>query len=75
MDANELARWLGLNAVPRVLEELLWVSRGYGVPDRDPLLWLPYRSAAFPEHDRSLDHLDDPKALLAAARDEFGAVW
>lgn len=58
-----------------VIEHLLRISHSYDVPDNDVMLWLCSRSAFFDEQDRPVDHLDDPQLLLAAARDEFGAIW
>lgn len=58
-----------------VIGELLAISRSYDVPDEDVMLWLCSRTSYFPEQDRPVDHLDDPLLLLAAARDEFGALW
>lgn len=58
-----------------VIGDLLSISRRYDVPDEDVMLWLCSRSSLFAEQDRPVDHLDDPQLLLAAARDEFGAVW
>ncbi|MFF0944152.1 hypothetical protein ACFYE2_07975 [Kocuria sp. CPCC 205300] len=58
-----------------VITALLELSRSYQVPVHDVIMWLCTRSAFFEEQDEPLHHLQDPEILLAAARDEFGAVW
>ncbi|MEX5234973.1 hypothetical protein [Kocuria arenosa] len=57
-----------------MIPALLEISRRYDVPDEDVVLWLCSWSSLFAEHDRPVDHPDDPQTLLAAARDEFGAI-
>lgn len=58
-----------------VIGQLLAFTRSCDVPDEDLMLWLCSRTAYFPEQDRPVDHIEDPELLLAAARDEFGAIW
>ncbi len=62
-------------AVRPIIPQLIRVSRSNGVPDEDLILWLVSRSTFFAELDRPVDHLDDPGRLLAAAHDQFGAIW
>ncbi|GGG64679.1 hypothetical protein GCM10011374_30450 [Kocuria dechangensis] len=66
---------LSTRTVLPVIEDLLATSRGYGVPDEDLVMWLCTPSAYFEEQDEPVNHLHHPDGVLAAARDEFGAVW
>jgi hypothetical protein len=61
--------------VLQVITALLEVARSYQVPVHDVILWLCTRSTFFVEQDAPMIHLRDSEVLLAAARDEFGAVW
>jgi hypothetical protein len=65
----------GTGEVLQVITALLEISRSYQVPVHDVIMWLCTRSAFFAGQDEPLNHLHDPTILLAAARDEFGAVW
>lgn len=58
-----------------VVHDLLVIARGYGVPDKDLVMRLCAPSAYFEEQDEPVNHLRDPDSVLAAARDEFGAMW
>lgn len=66
---------LSKGTVLPVIPELIAVSRSYGVPDEDLVLWLCSPTSQFVEQNRPVDHLDESEAVLAAAHDEFGAQW
>jgi hypothetical protein len=58
-----------------VITALLEIARGHQVSAQEVTMWLCAPSAFFEEQDAPVQHLHDPAALLAAARDEFGAQW
>lgn len=62
-------------SVLTVIPQLLALTRGFGVPDEDLVLWMAAPSAAFADQRRPVDHLNDPEKLLAAAEVHFGALW
>ena len=65
----------GTGEVLPAITALLDVARNYQVPVHDVIMWLCTRSTLFAEQDEPMIHLRDSEVLLAAARDEFGAVW
>lgn len=65
----------GTQEVLPVITALLEIARSYQVPAQDVTMWLCVPSAFFEEQDEPVKHLNDPAALLAAARDKFGAQW
>lgn len=66
---------LRARAVHPVIEDLLSITRGYGLPDEELVMWLCTPSAYFDEQDEPVRHLHNHEAMLAAAETRFGAAW
>ena len=54
-----------------VMEELIRLADANGWREEDLLLWLCSPTTSFDGEDRPVDHLDDPDAVVAAAKDEL----
>lgn len=62
-------------SVRPVITDLLQLTRGYGMPDEELVMWLCTPSGYFEEQDEPVHHLDDHEAMLEAAQMRFGPSW
>jgi hypothetical protein len=62
-------------AVLEVIEPLIRLADANKWSLEDLALWMCSPSTSFPEEDRPVDHLQEPEAVLAAAKNVFEAEW
>ena len=58
-----------------VVPDLLRISREYGLPDEEVVMWLCIPSGYFEEQDEPVHHLHDRETMLEAAEMRFGPSW
>lgn len=58
-----------------LLKDLMKIASEYGWEGDDVVLWMASPTTWFADHDRPVDHLDEPTAVIAALTGDVGIQW
>lgn len=62
-------------AILPVIEPLIRLADANGWTAESLTMWMLSRSTSFPQEDRPVDHLHEPEAVLASAKNAFEIEW